>query len=113
MNSLSSAIDKVVHTGGEIVSVFSVQNIVTSLIVTAISQRSDATMVAIAITDGSPRLAIMPAIAASTALQAIGMNVLTLGVTDRCDVNLVRSASSHPRQVSNTMNITFDHSVRK
>ena len=70
-------------------------------------------MVAIAITDGAPRIDTVLAVAASTALQAIGMNFLGLCVTDRCDVNLVRSASSPPRQVSNSMNITFDHSVRR
>ena len=78
------------HPGVEIDSVFSAQNILTSLITTAISQRSDATVVAIAITDGTPRLATVSAVAVSTALQALGMNVLALGVTDKCDVNLVR-----------------------
>ena len=42
--------------GGEIVSIFSVQSIVTSLIATATSQRPNATMVAIGITDGAPRI---------------------------------------------------------
>src|SRR6218665_109013 len=109
-NSLLAAIDNVAYTGGQIDSIFSVTNLLTSLVTAATSQRSDATVITIGITDGAPTLHNSVTIAATTALQAIGMNICMICVTDGCPADLARSVSSPPRQASHVI-LPFNESL--
>ena len=98
--ALLSAIDNVEYIGVDIDSVFSVANLLTSLVTAATSLRPDTTMVTIGTLDGAPNLINSVTIAAATALQAIGMNVCMVCVRDECPEDFARSVSSPPRQAS-------------
>jgi len=99
-NSLSSAIKNIPNPGGELNSVLSLGNLLTSSVKAATAQRPDAIMIAIGITDGAPIANNPLTVVASTALQALGMNACVICVTDRCPEDLAKSGSSPPREVS-------------
>jgi len=101
--TLLSAITTVAYPGGELDSIFSLTNPITSLVTAATSQRSDAIIIAILITDGAPIAHNAISVAAATALQAIGMNFCTICVTDRCPEDIVKSSSSPPREASHVI----------
>lgn len=106
-DSLLPAIANVAHPGGEIDSIVSVAKFLTSLVTTAISQRSDATVIAIVVTDGAPGLHNTGTVLASTAIQAIGMNVFMVCITDRCIPDIAKSMSSPPKQASHVLIIIY------
>lgn len=106
--ALLSAIENVAFPGGEVESVFSVTNLLTSFVTAAVSQRSDAIMIAICITDGAPNTHNAVGVAAVIALHAIGMNLCMVCVTDRCPEDLAKSASSPPKEASHEIIIFFE-----
>lgn len=106
-DSLLSAIDKVGYPGGEVDSILSIKNIGTSLITAA---RLDAIVVGILISDGAPRASVWQTVAASIALQAIGMKGFVVCVTDRCPVDIARSVSSPPKQIDVNYFVAKDYS---